>query len=265
MSHPTFWTKITYDMSHPTCQTVCHGHYFANWHFCRRDCFLLTRMTRSDCEYMARATLILCFCPPLRLMPCRNKHNQMALYDAYSIKQTDCHWRILNSNPPFILSLNTSFVTRITSRYNATLLTIGQFVLSYLDIVYCNTDFTSQILYINILVDWSLSGIMTSKLIICESESPRPAASSILISNFNWTMMCLKMSKCAKVKLKFSFFLGILDIEFFIFSLSFKNWKINCWKHKGKAIYIVHAHTHTHTYIYAKVWAKICHHVSPRK
>ena len=36
--------------------------------------------------------------------------------------------------------------------------------------------------YINILVDWSLSGIMTSKRVIRESESPRPAASSILIS-----------------------------------------------------------------------------------
>ena len=33
----------------------------------------------------------------------------------------------------------------------------------------------SQILYINILVDWSLSGIMTSKLVIRESESARPA------------------------------------------------------------------------------------------
>ena len=43
-------------------------------------------------------------------------------------------------------------------------------------------DFMSQILYINILVDWSLSGIMTSKLVIRESESPRPVASSILIS-----------------------------------------------------------------------------------
>ena len=40
----------------------------------------------------------------------------------------------------------------------------------------------SQILYINILVDWSLSGIITSKLVIRESESPWPAASSILIS-----------------------------------------------------------------------------------
>ena len=40
----------------------------------------------------------------------------------------------------------------------------------------------SQILYINILVDWSLSGIMTSKHVTRESESPRPAASSILIS-----------------------------------------------------------------------------------
>ena len=43
----------------------------------------------------------------------------------------------------------------------------------------------SQILYINILVHWSLSGIMTSKLVIRESESPRPVASSILIS---WMM-----------------------------------------------------------------------------
>ena len=32
----------------------------------------------------------------------------------------------------------------------------------------------SQILHINILVDWSLSDIMTSKLVIRESESPRP-------------------------------------------------------------------------------------------
>ena len=35
-------------------------------------------------------------------------------------------------------------------------------------------DFMFRILYINILVDWSLSGIMTSKLIIRESELPRP-------------------------------------------------------------------------------------------
>ena len=32
------------------------------------------------------------------------------------------------------------------------------------------------------LVDWSLSGLMTSKHVIRKSESPRPAASSILIS-----------------------------------------------------------------------------------
>ena len=38
----------------------------------------------------------------------------------------------------------------------------------------------SQILYTNILVDWSLSVIMTSKLVIRESESPRPVASSVL-------------------------------------------------------------------------------------
>ena len=48
--------------------------------------------------------------------------------------------------------------------------------------------FMSQILYINILVDWSLSGIMTSKLVIRESESPRPAASSILISRVPWSL-----------------------------------------------------------------------------
>ena len=32
------------------------------------------------------------------------------------------------------------------------------------------------------IVDWNSSGIMTSKLVICESESPRPADSLILIS-----------------------------------------------------------------------------------
>ena len=35
---------------------------------------------------------------------------------------------------------------------------------------------------VDILVDWSLSGIMTSKLVIRESESSRPVVSSILIS-----------------------------------------------------------------------------------
>ena len=40
----------------------------------------------------------------------------------------------------------------------------------------------SQLLYIDILVDWSLSGVMTSKLVIRESESPQPVASLILIS-----------------------------------------------------------------------------------
>ena len=40
----------------------------------------------------------------------------------------------------------------------------------------------SQRLYIKILVHWSLSGIMTSKLLIRESELPRPTATSILIS-----------------------------------------------------------------------------------
>ena len=40
----------------------------------------------------------------------------------------------------------------------------------------------SQRPYIHILVHWSLSGIMTSKLLIRESELPQPAATSILIS-----------------------------------------------------------------------------------
>ena len=42
--------------------------------------------------------------------------------------------------------------------------------------------YITNTIYINILVDWSLSGIMTSKLVIGESESHRPASSSILIS-----------------------------------------------------------------------------------
>ena len=65
----------------------------------------------------------------------------------------------LNSNLPFFLCLNTPFVftnyqpREIKPSYNRAL-----------------------------MVDWSLSGIMTSILIICESESPWPATSSILIS-----------------------------------------------------------------------------------
>ena len=50
-------------------------------------------------------------------------------------------------------------------------------------IVLCNRScIWSQRPYINILVHWSLSGIMTSKLLIRESELPRPTATSILIS-----------------------------------------------------------------------------------
>ena len=78
----------------------------------------------------------------------------------------------LNSNPPFFLCLNTSFVF---TNYQP----IQRNAIMH---IYCIQIFMSQILYINILVDWSLSGIMTSKLVIRESESPRPAASSILIS-----------------------------------------------------------------------------------
>ena len=43
--------------------------------------------------------------------------------------------------------------------------------------VKCNTSYNR-----NFMVAWSLSGIMTSKLVISESVSPRPAASSIRIS-----------------------------------------------------------------------------------
>ena len=53
----------------------------------------------------------------------------------------------------------------------------------------------SQILYINILVDWSLSGIMTSKLVIRESESPRPAGSSILISRMTSSSVIIPYQK----------------------------------------------------------------------
>ena len=100
--------------------------------------------------------------------------------DAFSVNAVYVCTLSLNSNPPFFLSTRHSF-SRITSRYNATLLTIGQFTLC-INIVYYNMNFMSQILFINVLVDWSLSGIMTSKLVFRESESPRPAALSILIS-----------------------------------------------------------------------------------
>ena len=49
----------------------------------------------------------------------------------------------------------------------------------------------SQILYIDSLVDWSLSGIMTSKLIIHEYEKPQPAASSILISRMTSSLVII--------------------------------------------------------------------------
>ena len=67
----------------------------------------------------------------------------------------------------------------------------------YANILYnANTDFMSQILYINILVDWSLSGIMTSKHVIRESESPRPAASSILISRMTRSSVIIPYRGC---------------------------------------------------------------------
>ena len=66
---------------------------------------------------------------------------------------------MLNSNPPFFLCLNMSFAfTNFQPRQ-------------------CNASYNWPF-----IVDWSLSGIITSKLVIRESESPQPAASSILIS-----------------------------------------------------------------------------------
>ena len=53
----------------------------------------------------------------------------------------------------------------------------------------------SQILNINILVDWSLSGIMTLKLVIRESYSPRPAALSILISRITSSSVIIPYKK----------------------------------------------------------------------
>ena len=47
------------------------------------------------------------------------------------------------------------------------------------------------LLHINILVDRSLSGIMTSKRVIHESESPWPAASSILISRMTRSLVII--------------------------------------------------------------------------
>ena len=70
-----------------------------------------------------------------------------------------CAGSILISNPSFFLCLNTSFV-----------------FMNY-KLRQCNASYSRAF-----IVDWSLSGIMTSKLVILEYESPRPAASSILIS-----------------------------------------------------------------------------------
>ena len=67
--------------------------------------------------------------------------------------------RKLNSNPLFSLCLYTSFVfTNYQPRQ-------------------CNASYNRAF-----IVDRSLSGIMTSKLVIRECESPVPAASSVLIS-----------------------------------------------------------------------------------
>ena len=73
-------------------------------------------------------------------------------------------YQYLNSNLPFFLCLNTSlvFTNYQPIQHNAIIL----FILYKATLI-----FMSQILYINILVDWSLSGIMTSKLVIREAES----------------------------------------------------------------------------------------------
>ena len=66
---------------------------------------------------------------------------------------------VLNSNPPFFLCLNTSFVlTNYKPRQ-------------------CHVSFNRVF-----KSDWNLSGTMTLKLVTRQSEAHRPAASSILIS-----------------------------------------------------------------------------------
>ena len=76
----------------------------------------------------------------------------------------------------------------------------------------------SQILYIDILVDRSLSGIMTSKLVIRESESPRPVASSILISRMTSPSViihhCCTMLTFLSISLVCNI---ILDMRCFVF------------------------------------------------
>ena len=59
--------------------------------------------------------------------------------------------------------------------------------------ILCNRScIWSQRPYINILVHWSLSGIMTSKLLIRESELPRPTATSILISRMKSSSVIIR-------------------------------------------------------------------------
>ena len=117
--------------------------------------------------------------PKLDLKECKRDGSILPLLQEE--QSTQYQLLYLNSNQPFFLCLNTSFVftnyqpIQRNASYNRTVRIMH---------IYCimQHGYHSQILYINILVDWSLSGIMTSKLVIRESESSRPAASSILIS-----------------------------------------------------------------------------------
>ena len=61
-------------------------------------------------------------------------------------------------------------------------------------------NFMSQILYINNLFDWSLSGTMTSKLVIPEFESPRHAC-SILISRMTSSSVIIQYIMAGEVPL----------------------------------------------------------------
>ena len=74
----------------------------------------------------------------------------------------------LNSNLHFFLCLNTSFVFM---NYKPR---------------YCNVSYNRAF-----IVDWSLNGIMTSKLVVHAPESPRPPASLILISGMTSSLVII--------------------------------------------------------------------------
>ena len=80
---------------------------------------------------------------------------------------------LLNSNLTFSPCLNMSFI--FTNHQHRQ----------------CNPSYNRAF-----IVDWSLSGIMTSKLVICESELPRLAASLILISQMTGYSVIIPYMNC---------------------------------------------------------------------